>query len=79
MGFPDFLTERDNMDPKGVRTDAELNDALRLIQKSHGASTSLREKFQLEASVLSDGSNFSAGEKQLRKYCPQDVTNADPC
>ena len=55
------------MDPKGVRTDAELNDALSLIQNSAGASHSLRDKFKLDAPVLAEGHNFSAGEKQLRE------------
>ncbi|ORX37805.1 P-loop containing nucleoside triphosphate hydrolase protein [Kockovaella imperatae] len=58
-------TVRDNMDPKGLRSDAELNDSLNLIQNSAGASHSLRDKFRLDAPVMAEGYNFSAGEKQL--------------
>ena len=58
---------RENMDPHGLRSDAELNDALQLIQNSASSSHSLRDKFRLEAPVMADGHNFSAGEKQLRK------------
>ena len=54
----------------GKRPDAELNDALNLIHNNSSASTSLREKFRLDAPVLSEGSNFSAGERQLRKHLP---------
>jgi ABC-type multidrug transport system fused ATPase/permease subunit len=54
-----------NIDPEGHRTDAELNDALRLIHSSPSASQSIRDKFRLEVEVEAEGSNFSAGEKQL--------------
>lgn len=53
----------------GIKTDAQLNDALNLIHLDPSASHSLREKFRLDASVSADGDNFSAGEKQLRKWC----------
>lgn len=61
----DAKRHRDNLDPKGDRTDAELNDALKLITGSSSASHSLREKFRLDASVEAEGQNFSGGEKQL--------------
>ena len=54
-----------NMDPEGLRSDAELNDALSLIHSSSAAGESMRDKFKLDVEVQSDGSNFSAGEKQL--------------
>jgi ABC-type multidrug transport system fused ATPase/permease subunit len=57
---------RDNIDPTSARSDAELNDALNLIHSSPSASSSLREKFRLDASVQNEGANFSAGERQLR-------------
>lgn len=50
----------------GERTDAELNDGLSLIQSSNSASSGLKAKFRLDAEVQHEGSNFSAGEKQLR-------------
>ncbi|EIW71597.1 hypothetical protein TREMEDRAFT_28299, partial [Tremella mesenterica DSM 1558] len=56
---------RDNLDPGGDRTDQELNSALELIHSSASASSTLREKFRLDAEVLDGGANFSAGEKQL--------------
>ena len=62
-----MLINRDNIDPAGERSDAELNDALSLIHSNPRASSSLRDKFRLEANVMAEGSNFSAGEKQLRE------------
>ncbi|WVQ96140.1 hypothetical protein IAU59_003242 [Kwoniella sp. CBS 9459] len=56
---------RDNIDPTSTRTDAELNDALNLIHRNPHASDSVREKFRLEVTVANEGSNFSAGERQL--------------
>ncbi|WVQ76019.1 hypothetical protein IAR50_005655 [Cryptococcus sp. DSM 104548] len=57
-------TVRENIDPTGTRSDAELNDALSLI---HGVDSSpdLRAKFRLDAVVGHEVSNFSAGERQL--------------
>ena len=49
----------------GRKTEAELNTALSLINGDSSASRSLKEKFHLDAVVMSEGSNFSAGEKQL--------------
>ncbi|WVF68600.1 hypothetical protein IAT40_003369 [Kwoniella sp. CBS 6097] len=56
---------RDNIDPTSTKSDAELNDALSLIHKDPHASDSLREKFRLDVIVANEGSNFSAGERQL--------------
>ncbi|WRT69551.1 uncharacterized protein IL334_006538 [Kwoniella shivajii] len=56
---------RDNIDPTGCHSDASLNGALNLIHKSPHASVSLREKFHLDALVANEGTNFSAGERQL--------------
>nr|XP_019009246.1 uncharacterized protein I206_05894 [Kwoniella pini CBS 10737]OCF48027.1 hypothetical protein I206_05894 [Kwoniella pini CBS 10737] len=58
-------TIRDNLDPTSSRSDAELNEALNLIKNHPRVSSTLRDKLNLDASVASDGSNFSAGEKQL--------------
>ena len=60
-------TVRDNIDPTGSRTDAELNDALNLIHGKSDVSSSLRDKFRLDANVQNEGANYSAGERQLRK------------
>jgi ABC-type multidrug transport system fused ATPase/permease subunit len=59
-------TVRENIDPTGVRTDAELNDAMGLVHRSSSSSAALKEKFKLEGIVATEGSNFSAGERQLR-------------
>ena len=64
-----WLIFRENIDRTSARTDAQLNDALSLIHSSSSSSTALREKFKLDAEVSKEGSNFSAGERQLRKYC----------
>ncbi|WRT69583.1 uncharacterized protein IL334_006572 [Kwoniella shivajii] len=58
-------TVRDNIDPAGSKSDIQLNDALNLIHHDSHATSSLREKFRLDKIVASEGSNFSAGEKQL--------------
>ncbi|WVQ79499.1 hypothetical protein IAT38_001598 [Cryptococcus sp. DSM 104549] len=53
---------RDNIDPTSSRSDAELNDVLHLIRSD---SDVLKAKFQLDAVVANEGSNFSAGERQI--------------
>lgn len=54
-------TMRDNLDPEGIRTDAELHDALRrcsLLSRDVEDEARLR-KFKLDAEVADEGSNFS--------------------
>lgn len=54
-------TMRENLDPEGKRSDAELNDALRRCGVL-GGSTENEErfkKFKLDAMVLDEGSNYS--------------------
>lgn len=63
--FADDASE--NIDPTSARTDAELNSALGLIHRE-SSSTAMREKFKLDAEVGKEGNNFSAGERQLRKF-----------
>jgi ATP-binding cassette subfamily C (CFTR/MRP) protein 1 len=58
-------TVRDNLDPQGDHTDAELNAALVLIRASPLTSETLGAKFKLEGEVRPEGGNFSAGEGQL--------------
>ncbi|WWC95482.1 hypothetical protein V866_002346 [Kwoniella sp. B9012] len=58
-------TIRENIDPQGVYTDAELNDSLNLIERDSRVSTSLKEKMRLDYMVVNQGTNFSAGERQL--------------
>jgi ABC-type multidrug transport system fused ATPase/permease subunit len=59
---------RQNIDPEELHSDAKLNDALALIHSSPSASISIREKFRLDTEVESEGSNSSAGERQLREF-----------
>nr|ODN90116.1 cadmium ion transporter [Cryptococcus depauperatus CBS 7841] len=60
-------TVRENMDPLGQRTDAQLNSLLSLIHNDPimPSSKSMKDKFRLDALVSNEGSNFSGGEKQL--------------
>ncbi|KAL7422108.1 hypothetical protein Q5752_002751 [Cryptotrichosporon argae] len=59
-------TVRDNLDPLGARTDAELHDAVNLIRtNAAGGAGAIDAKFTLDAPVLNEGANFSAGERQL--------------
>ncbi|KAK8850349.1 hypothetical protein IAR55_004267 [Kwoniella newhampshirensis] len=62
-------TIRDNLDPLSDHSDAHLNSLLSLIHSDpllpSVQSRSLREKFKLDSKVMNEGSNFSAGERQL--------------
>lgn len=62
-----YADGRTNLDPSGSKTDAELNDALNLIHGPDSGSSGSKDKFRLDGPVLAEGSNFSAGEKQLRR------------
>lgn len=65
---------RANLDPEGLRTDAELNDALRRCHLARpNSSPEVRarlEKFGLDALVQDEGANFSAGERQASASPP---------
>lgn len=54
-------TMRDNLDPEGKRSDADLNDALRRcgLLSSDDENDERLKKFRLEAKVLDEGSNYS--------------------
>jgi len=59
-------TMRENLDPTGIKTDAELNDVLHRCglvptaeQLEKGQDVERYKKFQLDAVVADDGENFS--------------------
>lgn len=58
-------TVRDNIDPSGLRANAELERLINLIHENSGNSRSFSDKFKLDATVQNEGQNFSAGERQL--------------
>ncbi|KAJ3538634.1 hypothetical protein NMY22_g5079 [Coprinellus aureogranulatus] len=65
-------TLRENLDPHGTRTDSEILYALQrsgLLPPSGTTDKVAEEKFRLDATVNEEGSNFSAGEKQLLALC----------
>lgn len=59
----------ENLDPEGTKSDADLNDVLCIVHMNSRASSSLCDKFKLDMQVSAEGSNFSAGEKQLCRSC----------
>ncbi|KAJ9097159.1 hypothetical protein QFC21_004828 [Naganishia friedmannii] len=70
-------TIRDNLDPEGIKTDAELHDALQrcgLVDTTSGQSQRFN-KFKLDAQVSDEGGNFSGGERQLVALCRALVKN----
>ena len=59
-------------DPEGTRTDAELISALQrtwLLPKDGVHDAAAEAKFSLDSIVGDDGSNYSAGEKQMLALC----------
>jgi hypothetical protein len=74
---------RANIDPKGLRSDAELNDLLAVVRNSSSPGSSLRDKLQLDAEVTGEGGNFSVGERQLCELLDRLQTNrlmiSGPC
>ncbi|KAJ8082654.1 hypothetical protein PM082_008510 [Marasmius tenuissimus] len=65
-------TLRENLDPLGTRTDAELISALQrswLLPKEGPVDPEVEAKFSLDSAVGDEGANFSAGEKQLLALC----------
>ncbi|CAL1710985.1 unnamed protein product [Somion occarium] len=73
-------TLRENLDPQGTRTDAELISALKrawlLPRDGSPVDPVVEAKFSLDASVSDEGSNYSAGEKQLLALCRALVKNS---
>jgi len=73
-------TLRQNLDPLGMRTDAELISVLQracLLPKEQSSNPSPAElRFSLDSEIGDEGSNFSAGEKQLLALCRALVKNS---
>ncbi|KAI0700340.1 ATP-dependent bile acid permease [Cytidiella melzeri] len=69
-------TLRDNLDPLASRTDAELIDALKKAGLISEDGTPAQAKFNLDAPVNDEGSNYSAGEKQLVALCRALIKNS---
>ncbi|KAJ3720533.1 multidrug resistance-associated ABC transporter [Lentinula raphanica] len=72
-------TLRENLDPMGTRTDSELISALQrawLLPRDGMKDSVAEAKFSLDATVGNEGSNFSAGEKQLLALCRALVKNS---
>ncbi|TFK50066.1 multidrug resistance-associated ABC transporter [Heliocybe sulcata] len=72
-------TLRENIDPEGTRTDAELISALQrawLLPRDGTSDPSAEAKFSLDSPVSDEGGNFSAGEKQLLALCRALVKNS---
>ncbi|KAL1734118.1 P-loop containing nucleoside triphosphate hydrolase protein [Schizophyllum commune] len=61
-------TLRENLDPTGTRTDAELLSALHSVHLVHEGNAD-DPKFSLDAAIADEGSNYSVGEKQLLALC----------
>ncbi|EIW55759.1 multidrug resistance-associated ABC transporter [Trametes versicolor FP-101664 SS1] len=72
-------TLRENLDPTNTRTDAELIDSLRrawLLPRDGSTDPVAEAKFSLSSNVSDEGSNYSAGEKQLVALCRALVKNS---
>lgn len=72
-------TLRENLDPQGLRTDAELISVLQrawLLPNDGTADPIAEAKFSLDSTVGDEGSNFSVGEKQLLALCRALVKNS---
>ncbi|KAF9447357.1 multidrug resistance-associated ABC transporter [Macrolepiota fuliginosa MF-IS2] len=73
-------TLRENLDPQGTKTDAELISALQrawlLPREGSTPNPAAEAKFSLNATIGDEGSNYSAGEKQLLALCRALVKNS---
>ncbi|KAF9562072.1 multidrug resistance-associated ABC transporter [Agrocybe pediades] len=72
-------TLRDNLDPQSLRTDAELISIIQrcgLLPKEGTVDAAAEAKFSLDSTVGDEGSNYSAGEKQLLALCRALVKNS---
>ena len=74
-----IMTWISSSDPQGTRTDAELISALQrawLLPNDGSHDEAAEAKFSLDSTVGDEGSNFSAGEKQLLALCRALVKNS---
>ncbi|KAK7052301.1 multidrug resistance-associated ABC transporter protein [Favolaschia claudopus] len=73
-------TLRENLDPQNTRTDAELISVLQrawlLPREGEPADPVAESKFSLDSTIGDEGSNYSAGEKQLLALCRALVKNS---
>lgn len=72
-------TLRENLDPQNTRTDAEIIEALKrawLLPREGPVDAATEAKFSLDAPVSDEGSNYSAGEKQLLALCRALIKNS---
>ncbi|KAF8880183.1 multidrug resistance-associated ABC transporter [Infundibulicybe gibba] len=72
-------TLRENLDPRGTCTDAELIYVLQrawLLPREGPVDPVSEAKFSLDSAVVDEGSNYSAGEKQLLALCRALVKNS---
>ncbi|KAI0795051.1 multidrug resistance-associated ABC transporter [Abortiporus biennis] len=71
-------TLRDNIDPQRSMTDGELRTVLQkaCLVSEHDGDPAADNKFDLDAVVSDEGSNYSTGEKQLLALCRALVKNS---
>ncbi|KAF7373650.1 Oligomycin resistance ATP-dependent permease YOR1 [Mycena sanguinolenta] len=73
-------TLRENLDPQGTKTDAELISVLQrawlLPRDGEPPDPVADAKFSLDSTIGDEGSNYSAGEKQLLALCRALVKNS---
>ncbi|KAK7050453.1 oligomycin resistance ATP-dependent permease YOR1 [Favolaschia claudopus] len=73
-------TLRENLDPQNTRTDVELISVLQrawlLPREGEPADSVAESKFSLDSTIGDEGSNYSAGEKQLLALCRALVKNS---
>ncbi|KAJ7728028.1 multidrug resistance-associated ABC transporter [Mycena olivaceomarginata] len=73
-------TLRENLDPQATKTDAELISVLQrawlLPREGDPLNSTADSKFSLDSTIGDEGSNYSAGEKQLLALCRALVKNS---
>ncbi|KAJ7175337.1 multidrug resistance-associated ABC transporter [Mycena filopes] len=73
-------TLRENLDPEGSKTDASLISVLQrawlLPREGEAPDPVADSKFSLDSKIGDEGSNYSAGEKQLLALCRALVKNS---
>ena len=76
---PRGLNSVPTRDPKNSSTDAEIISVLQrawLLPRDNIKDAAAETKFSLDSTVSDEGSNFSAGEKQLLSLCRALVKNS---